>query len=91
MKKGNADNGGMVQPSQKQVTPCVKWVELGLDTRGLRIVAAFWTGIPVGVPHEAGVFRRSRRATIGTVITMYLVRFFYFIYFDNMNRIPFTE
>ena len=45
MKKGNADNGGMVQPSQKQVTPCVKWVELGLDTRGLRIVAAFWTGI----------------------------------------------
>ena len=45
--EGNADNGGMVQPIQQRVAPCVKGVEWGLDTRGLRIVAAFWAGIPV--------------------------------------------
>ena len=39
---------GMVQPSQQHVAPCVKGFEWGLDTRGLRIVAAFWVwaGIP---------------------------------------------
>ena len=39
----------MVQPRQKHVASCVKRVELGLGTRGLRIVAAFWVGIPVEV------------------------------------------
>ena len=38
---------GMVQPSQQHVAPCVKVVEWGLGTRGLRIVEAFWAGIPV--------------------------------------------
>ena len=37
-----ADYGGMVQPSQQHVAPCVKGVEQGLGTKGLRIVAAFW-------------------------------------------------
>ena len=50
---GNADYGGMVQPSQQHVAPCVKGVEWGLDTIGLRIVAAFWAGIPVEVTQEA--------------------------------------
>ena len=40
-QEGNADHGGMVQPSQQHVAPCVKVVEWGLGTRGLRIVAAF--------------------------------------------------
>ena len=54
-EEGNADYGGMVQPSQQYVAPYVKGVEWGLGTRGLRIVAAFWTGIPVEVTQEAGV------------------------------------
>ena len=37
-------------------------VEWGLGTKGLRLVAAFWVGIPVEVTQEAG----SRRAAIGT-------------------------
>ena len=37
-----------------------------VGTRGLRIVAAFWVGIPVEVTQEAGVVPRCRRATIGT-------------------------
>ena len=36
---GNADYGGMVQPNQQHVAPCVKVVEWGFDTRGLRM---FW-------------------------------------------------
>ena len=36
----------MVQPSQQYVASCVTGVEWGLGTRGLRMVAAFWTGIP---------------------------------------------
>ena len=32
---------GMVQHSQQHVAPCVKGIEYGLDTRGLRMVAAF--------------------------------------------------
>ena len=43
----NADYGGMVQPSQQHVAPCVKVVEYGFGTRGLRMLAAFWAGIPV--------------------------------------------
>ena len=38
---------GTVQLSQQRVAPCVKWVEYGLGTRGLRIVAEFWTSILV--------------------------------------------
>ena len=30
----NADTGGMVQPSQQHVAPCVKGVGRGLGTRG---------------------------------------------------------
>ena len=36
-EKGNADYGEMVKPSQQHVPPCVKGVEWGLDTRGLRM------------------------------------------------------
>ena len=50
--------GGMVQPSQKHVAPCVKVVEWGFGTRGLRILAAFWAEIPVEVTQEAGVVPR---------------------------------
>jgi len=45
-EEGNADYGGMVQPSQKHLAPCVKGVEWGFGTRGLRMVAAFWAVIP---------------------------------------------
>ena len=49
-----------------------KGVEWGSGTRGLRLVAAFWAGIPVSlaqtgeVTQEAGVVSRRRRAAIGT-------------------------
>ena len=47
-KEGYTDYEGMVQPSQQHVSPCVKkGVEWELGTRGLRMVAAFWVGIPV--------------------------------------------
>ena len=45
-EEGNADYGGMVQSSQQHVAPCVKVVEWGFGTRGLRMMAAFWAGIP---------------------------------------------
>ena len=64
-KKGNADYGGMMQPSQQHVPPCVKLVEWGLGTRGLRMVAAFWAGILAEVTQEAGVVPRCRRSGIG--------------------------
>ena len=32
-EEGNADYGGMVQPSQQHVGPCVKGVDWGLGTR----------------------------------------------------------
>ena len=35
--EGNADYGRIVQPSQKHVAQCVKVVEWGLGTRGLRM------------------------------------------------------
>jgi len=66
-EEANADYGGMVQPGQQRVAPCVKVVEWGLGTRGLRKVAAFWAGIPVEVKQEAGVVPRCRRAAIGTL------------------------
>ena len=37
----------MLQPSQQHVALCVKGVEWGLGTRGLRMVVAFWAGISV--------------------------------------------
>ena len=40
-EEGNAVNVGMVQPSQQHVAPCVKGVESGLGTRGLRMAAVF--------------------------------------------------
>ena len=46
-EEGNADYGGMVQPSKQHVTPSVKVVEWGFGTRGLGMLALFWAGIPV--------------------------------------------
>ena len=36
-EEGNADYGGIVQPSQHHVAPCVKGVEWGLGTRGSNV------------------------------------------------------
>ena len=57
-EEGNADYGGMVQPSPPQVAPCVKMVEWGFGTRNLRMLAAFWAGIPVEDTQDAGIFPR---------------------------------
>ena len=46
-EEGNADYGRMVQPIQQHIAPCVKVVEWGYGTRGLRMLAAFWAGFPV--------------------------------------------
>ena len=54
----SVDYRGMVQPSEQHFAPCVKVVELGLGTSGLKILAAFWAGIPVEVTQEAGVVPR---------------------------------
>ena len=62
----NANYRGMVQPSQQHVVTCVKVVELRLDTRGSRMVAAFWAGIPVDFTQETGGVPCRRRAAIGT-------------------------
>ena len=44
-EKGNTDYGGMVQPSQQHIAPCVKEVEWGLGTRGLRMLCCDkWPG-----------------------------------------------
>ena len=40
MRRRNADYGGMVQPSQQHIAPCVKGVEWGL-LRGLRMAIYF--------------------------------------------------
>ena len=48
----------MVQPSQQHVAPSVKVVEWGFGTIGLRMVAAFWAGIPVEATQDAGVVPR---------------------------------
>ena len=42
-KEGNANYGGMVQPNQQHVAPCVKVVEWGFRTKGLGMFAAFWS------------------------------------------------
>ena len=46
--------------------PCVKRVECGLGTRGLRMVGAFWTGISIEVTQKAGVIPLRRRAATET-------------------------
>ena len=46
-EEGKADYGGMVQPSQQHVAPCVKVVERGFGTRGLRMLAGFWAGLSI--------------------------------------------
>ena len=38
-EEGNADYREMVQSSQQHIAPCVKGVEWGLKTRGLRLVS----------------------------------------------------
>ena len=48
-EEGKSDYGGMVQPSQQLIAPC----ENGLGIKCLRIVAAFWAGIPVEVTQES--------------------------------------
>ena len=63
-KNVNADYGGMVQPSEQHVAPCVTDAEWGMVTRGLRMVAALWSGIPVEVTQEDGVVLRCIRAAI---------------------------
>ena len=45
---------GMMQPGLKYVAPCVKDVVWVLGTRGLKMVAVFWTGIPVGRGYIGG-------------------------------------
>ena len=55
-----------MQPSQQHVVLCVKGVELGLDTRGLRMLVSFWAGILVEVTQQTGVVPCRRRALIGT-------------------------
>ena len=65
-EEGNVDYGGMVQPSQQHVAPYVKGFEWRMGQIGLRMVAAFWAGIPVEVIQEAGVVSRCRRAAIWT-------------------------
>ena len=71
VRKGGKERGecrrrGLVQPSQQHVASFVRGVEWGLGMRGLRMVAAFWAGIPVEVTQEAGGVPRCRRAAIGT-------------------------
>ena len=44
--------------------PCVKGVEWGMGTRGLKIVAAFSVGIQVEVTKKAGIVPRRRCAAI---------------------------
>ena len=56
--EGNADYGGMVQPSQQYVAPGVEVVEWGFGTEGLRMLAAFSAGIPLEVTRKARVVPR---------------------------------
>ena len=65
--EGNAEYGGIVQPSQQHVAPCVQGAEWGFGTRGLGMVAVFWAGIPVEDIQEAGIVPSCRRAAIGSL------------------------
>ena len=64
-----------MQPSQQHVAPCVKEVDWGLDTRGLRMVAAFWAGIPLELIQEAGVVPRRRRAVSDSGKHVFIYKF----------------
>ena len=46
----------------------IEGVELGLDTRGLRMAAALWGGIPEEVTQETGIVPHHRCVAIGTPI-----------------------
>ena len=46
-EEGNADYGG-----------CVKVVDWGFGTRGLRMLAAFWAGIPAEDTQDTGIVPR---------------------------------
>ena len=55
----NLLGGGQLPPlPSPNLRHCVKGVEWGLGTRGLRILAAFWPGILVEVIQEASVVQR---------------------------------
>ena len=51
-----------MQPSEQHVASYIKGVEWGLGARGLRMMAAFWGGIPVEVTQEVVVVPRCRFA-----------------------------
>ena len=53
-EEGDADYGEWCNPVSNMSHHMKKGVKWGLGTRGLRIVAAFWTGIPVKVHRRAG-------------------------------------
>ena len=55
-----------MQLNQQRVVPCVKGVEWVVGTKGLRMVAAFWVGIPLEVTKEAGVVPHRKRTAIRT-------------------------
>ena len=57
-RRGMLSAGRMMQSSQQHVAPCVKGIRWGLGTRGLRMMATFWAGIPIEVTQEAGVVLR---------------------------------
>ena len=53
-EEGNADYGGVMH----HVAPCVKVVDWGFGTIGLRILAAFFAGIPVEDTQDSGIVPR---------------------------------
>ena len=53
--EGKTDYGGMVKPSQQHVAPCVKVVGWGFGTRGWRMLAASYAGIPIKDTQDAGI------------------------------------
>ena len=55
-EEGNADYGGMVQPSQQHVASCVNGVEWGFCTRGLENVGSL-----LG-QHPGRIYTRGRRS-----------------------------
>ena len=75
-EEGNAEYGVMVQPSQQYVAPCVKGVEWGLGTRGLRMVAAFLGRCYTGgrcilTPYTIYIFEFSKSLFINFSIYFY--------------------
>ena len=74
-KEGIAEYGGMVQPSQQYLTPCEKRIELGLGTRGLRIVAVFCAGILIEVTQEDGMKKDHVKKRLSGDLAYRLERF----------------